>query len=127
MGFEETINGAARRHRERLGFLLGLLMQVIGNGFGARNPSQALGRRIPDAEDAFHDGGRRPGRRMDTGPPMALQDPLQGEVGSHLLPKAFAPFLDPLARTSQGGSQLLMGPLGMHLLETIQIGSFGIV
>lgn len=97
MGFEETVNGAARRHRERLSFLLGLPMQVVGNGFGARNPSQALGRRIPDAEDALHDGGRRRGRPMDTGPPMALQDLLQGEVSSHLLPKAFAPFLDPLA------------------------------
>ena len=127
MGFEETINGAARRHRERLGFLLGLPVQVVGNGFGARNPSQALGRCIADAEDALHHGGRRRGRRMDAGPPMALQDLLQGEVSSHLLPKACAPFLDPLARTSQGGSQLLMGPLWMHLLETRQVSSFSIV
>src|SRR5260370_28277753 len=114
MGFEDTIHGAARRHRERLGFLLGLPLQVVGNGFGARNSSQALGRRIPDAEDALHHRGRRRGRRMDTGPPMALQDLRQAEVSSRLLPKTFSPLLHPLSRTSPAGSRMLSAALWLH-------------
>ena len=58
---------------------------------------------------------------------IQVQDLPERHLGLQFLAQAFEPLFDLFLRPTQGIGQVTLGPLRMELMETIQIGSIGVV
>jgi len=95
MVFENPVNRFLRGNWPLKELQGGISLQVILDRLSSWDATQSLGRLIANVQDALNHQGMNPGRGMDAGPGMPLQDVLESNPLSQFLSKPFEPFLDP--------------------------------
>jgi len=92
-------------------------MEILQDGFGARDTMETLGRMVANVENAFDDQLRESGRRSVAGARVA---------GKHFLivwgslAKPFGPFLDPRERAAKRIGEILEDPVGSQVKQVAQ-------
>jgi hypothetical protein len=77
--FEDGIDGAAGTWQgKRSGPQIQMVREIIQDGFGSGRALQALGRVIPDVQDALDDTWVATGRRVEAGTGMSLGNLVEG-------------------------------------------------